>query len=58
VSIERRKRIALCTCLLSVSLMVVAIARGHLWVKFVCIGVEVVVLVVILREVVAMKKEG
>jgi intracellular septation protein A len=45
-------------CLLSISLMVVATARHHLWVTFACIGVEVIVLVVMLHEVVAMKRQG
>jgi hypothetical protein len=58
LSARRKKRVAVCMSLLSVSLMVVATARHHLWITFACIGVEVIVLVVMLREVVAMKREG
>jgi hypothetical protein len=53
----RKKRVAACTCLLSVSLMVVVTtARQHLWVTFASIGVEVVVLAFLLREVARMKR--
>jgi hypothetical protein len=57
LSARRKKRVAVCMCLLSVSLMVVVTtARHHLWITFACIGVEVLVLVVMVREVVAMQK--
>ncbi len=56
LSALRRKRVAVCMCLLSVSLMAVATMRHHLWITFGCIGVEAVVLVVMLREVAAMKR--
>ena len=56
LNVVRRRRVALCLLLVSLSLMVVATARGHLWVTFAGIGVEAVGLVFMLREVAAMKK--
>jgi uncharacterized membrane protein (DUF2068 family) len=41
-----------------VSLMVLVTVHHHPWVKFACIGVELIVVVYMLREVVAMKREG
>ncbi len=41
LSARRKKRVAVCMCLLSASLMVVVTtARHHLWVTLACIGVE------------------
>jgi hypothetical protein len=58
LSARRGKRIAICMGVLSISLMgAVTMARHHTWITFACIGVEVVV-VFMLREVVAMKREG
>jgi hypothetical protein len=57
LSAGRKNRVAVCMCLLSVSLMVVVTtARQHLWVTFASIGVEVVVPVFMLREVARMKR--
>ena len=56
LNVARRRRVAVCLLLVSLSLMVVATARGHLWVTFAGIGVEAVGLVFMLREVAAMKK--
>ena len=57
LSDRRKKRVAVCMCLLSVSLMaVVTTARHHLWLAIACVGVEMVVLVCMLREVAAQKR--
>jgi hypothetical protein len=56
---RRRKRIAVCMAVLSISLMgVVTMARHHVWVSLACVGVEAVVVVIMLREVVAMQRQG
>jgi hypothetical protein len=55
---QRERRIAVCLCLLSISLMgVVTMARSHLWVSLGFVGVEVLVLVVMMVEAAAMKRE-
>jgi len=57
LSMRRRKRIAACMGVLSISLMgVVTMARHHVWVSFACIGIEALVVVFMMREVAAMKK--
>jgi CHASE2 domain-containing sensor protein len=58
LKLQRERRIAVCLCVLSISLMgVVTMARSHLWVSLACVGVEVVVVVMMMLEVAARKRE-
>ena len=53
----RNKRVAVWLVLMSVGLMVVAVsARHHLWPMFVALGVELIAVVSLMREVAVMQK--
>ena len=58
LKVQRERRIAGCSCVLSISLFgVVTMARSHIWVSLVCVSVEVVAVVVMMLEVAARKRE-
>lgn len=58
LSVRRKRVIVLGASVSLMSFVLISTGPHHLWVALPCIGVEVIVLVYMLREAVEMKREG